>query len=244
MAPADRHGTPLLVLFGSNLGASEDIASRIARDATDRGYTARTAGLDDAVAELPTEGAVVVVTSSYNGQPPDNAAKFCTWIDDPTVAGVGSKTVRSMFRVGSAVASVGRARTAAKAAREDFTGDRGGCSRPERGDGLKGAAILVADRKPIEQVLDRGQPDALEIRRTSGAHALQVLKRRIERYRRQMLKVADGAYCTTIDVPVPTRISFVALVCLSGDERPRASPTARTKIIICGLGDPAYSRHA
>ena len=25
--------------------------------------------------ELPTEGAVVVVTSSYNGQPPDNAAK-------------------------------------------------------------------------------------------------------------------------------------------------------------------------
>ena len=52
VAPANRHGTPLLVLFGSNLGASEDIASRIVRDATDRGYTARTAGLDDAVAEL------------------------------------------------------------------------------------------------------------------------------------------------------------------------------------------------
>ena len=61
---------------------SEDLASRIARDATDRGYTARTAGLDEAVGELPTEGAVVVVTSSYNGQPPDNAAKFCTWADD------------------------------------------------------------------------------------------------------------------------------------------------------------------
>jgi cytochrome P450 / NADPH-cytochrome P450 reductase len=89
VAPADRHGTPLLVLFGSNLGASEDIASRIARDATDRGYTARTAGLDDAVAELPTEGAVVVVTSSYNGQPPDNAAKFCTWVDDPATSATG-----------------------------------------------------------------------------------------------------------------------------------------------------------
>ena len=95
------------------------------------------------------------------------------------------------------------------AAREDFTGDGRGCSRPERGDGLKGAAILVADRKAIEQVLDRGQSDALEIRRTSGAHALQVLKRRIERYRRQMLKVEDGAYCTTVDVPVPTRISRI-----------------------------------
>src|SRR5689334_16930409 len=49
VVPADRHGTPLLVLFGSNLGGSEDIASRIAREATDRGYTARTAGLDSAV---------------------------------------------------------------------------------------------------------------------------------------------------------------------------------------------------
>ena len=77
------------MLFGSNLGASEDIASRIARDATDRGYTARTAGLDDAVGELPTEGAVVVVTSSYNGQPPDNAAKFCTWVDDAATSAAG-----------------------------------------------------------------------------------------------------------------------------------------------------------
>src|SRR5690349_13707125 len=56
VAPADRHGTPLLVLFGSNLGASEDLATRIARDATDRGYTARTAALDEAIGELPTEG--------------------------------------------------------------------------------------------------------------------------------------------------------------------------------------------
>jgi cytochrome P450/NADPH-cytochrome P450 reductase len=89
VAPADRHGTPLLVLFGSNLGASEEIASRIARDASDRGYTARTAGLDDAVGELPGDGAVVVVTSSYNGQPPDNAAKFAAWIDEPATSAAG-----------------------------------------------------------------------------------------------------------------------------------------------------------
>src|SRR4051812_7267608 len=89
VAPADRHGTPLLVLFGSNLGASEEIASRIARDASDRGYTARTAGLDDAVGELPGEGAVVVVTSSYNGQPPDNAGKFCPGADDVASSAAG-----------------------------------------------------------------------------------------------------------------------------------------------------------
>ncbi|MBL8924811.1 MAG: cytochrome P450, partial [Pseudonocardia sp.] len=89
VVPADRHGTPLLVLFGSNLGGSEDIASRIAREATDRGYTARTAGLDSAVGEMPAEGAVVVVTSSYNGRPPDNAATFCTWADDPATSLAG-----------------------------------------------------------------------------------------------------------------------------------------------------------
>ncbi len=89
VAPTDRHGTPLLVLFGSNLGAAEDIASRIARDATDRGYTARTAALDDAVRELPIEGAVVVVTSSYNGQPPDNAARFAAWADEAGTSAAG-----------------------------------------------------------------------------------------------------------------------------------------------------------
>ena len=83
----DRHGTPLLVLFGSNLGAAEDIATRIARDGTDRGWATTVAPLDDRVgavrtgeaspssADLPTEGAVVVVSASYNGMPPDNAAR-------------------------------------------------------------------------------------------------------------------------------------------------------------------------
>jgi cytochrome P450 / NADPH-cytochrome P450 reductase len=89
VAPADRHGTPLLVLFGSNLGAAEDLATRIARDAGDRGFTARTAALDEAVGELPTEGAVVVVTSSYNGEPPDNAGKFCTWLDGTSASATG-----------------------------------------------------------------------------------------------------------------------------------------------------------
>src|SRR4029079_14047817 len=65
------------------------LATRIAREATDRGYTARTAGLDEAVGELPTEGAVVVVTSSYNGQPPDNAGKFCAWGDDAAASAKG-----------------------------------------------------------------------------------------------------------------------------------------------------------
>ena len=38
---------------------------------------------------LPTEGAVVIASASYNGTPPDNAARFCEWLrgaDPATVA--------------------------------------------------------------------------------------------------------------------------------------------------------------
>ncbi|ALL77080.1 cytochrome P450 [Pseudonocardia sp. EC080610-09] len=81
-AGGDRHGTPLLVLFGSNLGTAEDLAGRLVRDGADRGYAARTAPLDSATRALPTTGAVVIVSASYNGTPPDNAAAFCAWLRD------------------------------------------------------------------------------------------------------------------------------------------------------------------
>jgi cytochrome P450 / NADPH-cytochrome P450 reductase len=98
---AGRHGTPLLVLFGSNLGAAEDIATRIARDGTDRGWSTTVAPLDDRVgavrmgeaspsgADLPTEGAVVVVSASYNGMAPDNAAAFCDWVRQEKASAAG-----------------------------------------------------------------------------------------------------------------------------------------------------------
>jgi len=74
------HGTPLLLLYGSNSGASEAFARRIASDGQARGYAARVMPLDDATGRLPREGATVIVTASYNGQPPDNARAFCAWL--------------------------------------------------------------------------------------------------------------------------------------------------------------------
>ncbi|QRN94380.1 cytochrome P450 [Archangium violaceum] len=74
------HGTPLLLLYGSNSGASEAFARRIAGDGLARGYSTRVAPLDEYTGKLPREGAVVVVTASYNGQPPDNARAFHTWM--------------------------------------------------------------------------------------------------------------------------------------------------------------------
>ena len=70
------HGTPLLVLFGSNLGTAEGIANRLGREGGDRGYSVTVAALDDHGPDLPTDGAVVVVSASYNGEPPENATAF------------------------------------------------------------------------------------------------------------------------------------------------------------------------
>lgn len=75
------HGTPLTVLFGSNTGSSENFARRIAGDAQQRGYAVTVQSMDAAVEALPKAGALVVVTASYNGLPPDNAGRFCAWLD-------------------------------------------------------------------------------------------------------------------------------------------------------------------
>lgn len=75
------HATPLLVLYGSNTGSCSAFAQRIADDAILRGWACEIAALDECAGDLPTQGAVVIVTASYNGSPPDNAIKFCTWLD-------------------------------------------------------------------------------------------------------------------------------------------------------------------
>ncbi|HEY4441569.1 MAG TPA: cytochrome P450, partial [Candidatus Elarobacter sp.] len=51
-----QHGTPLLVLFGSNLGTSEDAARQVADAAAVQGFAVTIGWLDDYVAKLPTEG--------------------------------------------------------------------------------------------------------------------------------------------------------------------------------------------
>ncbi|MCY8752508.1 bifunctional cytochrome P450/NADPH--P450 reductase CypB [Bacillus inaquosorum] len=77
-----KHGTPLLVLYGSNLGTAEGIAGELAAYGRQLGFTAETAPLDDYIGKLPEQGAVVIVTASYNGAPPDNAAGFVEWLEE------------------------------------------------------------------------------------------------------------------------------------------------------------------
>ena len=83
LAAADRHNTPLRVLYGSDLGTAERIAVRLAQEGTERGYSVVLGALDDHVGDLPIDGASIVISASYNGEPPTNAREFCRWLDEP-----------------------------------------------------------------------------------------------------------------------------------------------------------------
>ena len=75
------HGTPALVLYGSNLGTTEEYARSIARDAELNGFETTLATLDEFAGKLPKQSVVLIACASYNGQPPDNAARFTDWLE-------------------------------------------------------------------------------------------------------------------------------------------------------------------
>ncbi|MDR6147820.1 cytochrome P450/flavodoxin [Sphingomonas sp. SORGH_AS870] len=79
--PSPGDNGPLLVLYGSNTGTSEAFAQRIGADAAVQGYAATVAPLDDYASGLPEGVPLIVATASYEGRPPDNAARFVTWVE-------------------------------------------------------------------------------------------------------------------------------------------------------------------
>jgi cytochrome P450/NADPH-cytochrome P450 reductase len=74
------HNTPLLVLYGSNLGTAEELATRVADLAEVNGFATTLAPLDDYVGKLPAKGGVLIFCASYNGAAPDNATQFVKWL--------------------------------------------------------------------------------------------------------------------------------------------------------------------
>ena len=70
--------TPLTILFGSQTGNAENVSKRIAKEAGKRGFAPTVQDLGKyATAQLASEQALLVVTSTYgDGEPPDNAKVF------------------------------------------------------------------------------------------------------------------------------------------------------------------------
>jgi cytochrome P450 / NADPH-cytochrome P450 reductase len=106
-APAPRartrpgHNTPLLVLYGSNLGTAEELAIRVADLAEVNGFATKLAPLDDYVGKLPVEGGVLIFCASYNGAPPDNATQFIKWLGSDLPKGAFAKVRYAVFGCGN-----------------------------------------------------------------------------------------------------------------------------------------------
>lgn len=81
-------GVPITVLYGSNSGTCEALAHRLASDAPSHGFRVATIDcMDGGKGALPTGHPVVLVTASYEGQPPDNAGHFVAWLEERVAAG-------------------------------------------------------------------------------------------------------------------------------------------------------------
>lgn len=72
---------PLLVLYGSDMGTAERIAKELADLARLHGIRSKAAALNERLGNLPQEGALIIITSSYNGKPPNNAKQFVQWLE-------------------------------------------------------------------------------------------------------------------------------------------------------------------
>ncbi|KAI2622619.1 bifunctional P-450:NADPH-P450 reductase [Xylaria nigripes] len=74
-------GKKITILYGSNSGTCDALAQRLASDAARHNFTVdKVDCLDAANGALPKNQPVVIITGSYEGEAPDNAALFVSWL--------------------------------------------------------------------------------------------------------------------------------------------------------------------
>jgi cytochrome P450 / NADPH-cytochrome P450 reductase len=95
------HNTPLLVLYGSNLGTAEELATRVADLAEVNGFATKLAPLDEFVGKLPEQGGVLIFCASYNGAAPDNATQFIKWLGSGLPKDAFAKVRYAVFGCGN-----------------------------------------------------------------------------------------------------------------------------------------------
>lgn len=176
-APGAGKATDLLLLYGSNTGSSEAFARRLAAEAATHGFRPTIGALDDFAGRLPRTGGLIVVTASYEGQPPDNARQFLPYVeglgDDAlsglkyAVFGCGNQQWARTYqaipkRVDAALAAAGAERIAERGEADsggDFFGmfdawNENVWPRFERAFGREPVEIATGDKLQVEFVKD------------------------------------------------------------------------------------------
>lgn len=99
---------PLLFLYGSNMGHCQEITHKLVQQLQCKGLHLQIKELDAQV-DMPWEAKyIIIVTSTYNGTPPDNGVKFEKWLQNLdnspfadlnfSVLGVGNKQWHETFQ--------------------------------------------------------------------------------------------------------------------------------------------------
>ena len=73
-------GKPISIYFGGNMGTCESLAQTVAQSSSTHGFKAVVKPLDEATDNLAKDHPNIIITASYEGEPPDNANKFFTWL--------------------------------------------------------------------------------------------------------------------------------------------------------------------
>jgi sulfite reductase (NADPH) flavoprotein alpha-component len=83
---AQKQVEPLLILFGSQTGTAEGLAKRVAKESHQRGFAPHVLALNDyEKANLPAAKKAVIICSTWgDGEPPDNAVNFWSWLSAET----------------------------------------------------------------------------------------------------------------------------------------------------------------
>lgn len=218
------HGTSLRVLFGSNMGSAEEFAGQLAEAARLRGFAATVAPLNEYAGGLPLDGPVLVVCSTYNGTPPDNAAAFCQWLDRDDLAptalaglryavfGCGNRDWSATFqavprRIDERLAALGATRIVERGeadARGDFEGAFDAWQAPlfPRLAEALGVALSAGVEGPsgveVEVLADRPVSPFV---RSFGARAMRVIENR-------ELQRAEGRSTRHIEIELPAGVTY------------------------------------
>ncbi|KAB8226940.1 cytochrome P450 [Aspergillus alliaceus] len=73
--------SPITILFGGNTGTCQSFALDLEDKLMCLGFVVTTKPLDAATQNLPTDRPVIVITASFEGNPPDNAKEFVEWLE-------------------------------------------------------------------------------------------------------------------------------------------------------------------
>lgn len=82
-AAAPKNAEPLLILFGSQTGSAEGLAKKVAKESQQRGFAPKVLALNEYEAGnlLAATKAIIISSTWGDGEPPDNAVNFWTWLN-------------------------------------------------------------------------------------------------------------------------------------------------------------------